>query len=226
MKRAAGFTLIELLLALGVLAALMVVSFYLYREVNFHRAVSMETRNINTVVASISSQAASLGSTTFLTATPGVRSTWSMNLPVCQGGWCNAFGQTTQTSYVSCGSASSNGANVRWNGFAITMKNLDQRTCTAMLTNLGGATPPLVGFQTNGTGPVKYVVLCGPTENGCTAAGFKTVGSPFQTPKPCNGDYKTPVSIEAALAICSDADDERNNFVLTYFPARGTKASP
>lgn len=210
-----GFTLIELLLVLGILAVVMGGAFWLYKEVNFQRAVTNEVRNLHTVVATVTSNAAAFRSTTYLGAGWGAKSTWSMNLPQCDYGWCNEFGGATGIFPTSCWTSSSGRPQVLSNGFAVSYQNLGQRECQALVSRLGSATPSAIYAQAPRAG---WLVLCEPGTAGCSDNGTKLVRMVTQQPSMCDGSFRVSIAPTAAFDVCSG---ESNTFQLHFYPAPG-----
>lgn len=216
MKRAAGFTLIELLLVLGVLALMAAAAFWVYDEVQFRRAVTMEGRNIQSVVASISGQSAQFGSTAYLGVGYAKKTSWNINLPQCLNGWCNDFGSVTKVSPASCW-VSGMGAVRSNNGFELQYSDLSKRACVGLLNALGGATPSAVTVMNPNR---VYVVFCKPGTLNCSDNGTRQVTQLGQLPNACRGDFKVSIEPQAAADICKT---ESNRFNLLYYPAPGKR---
>lgn len=223
MKRSHGFTLIELLLVLGILAAVMGGAFWLFQEVSFQRAVTMEGKNVQTVVASITGASEQFRSTTYLGADYAAKSAWNMNLPNCGSGWCNDFGSVTRVLSLSCWSNKMGPQHVFHNGFEIQYDGLTQRQCQGILGKLGTATPNTIRVW-GSRGP-QYLVPCEPNAPArpgfpaCSPNGSLRVTLLNQTPGICGTDnYVFPMSPTIAFDACSEGS---NRLQLQYFPAPG-----
>lgn len=218
-KRQGGFTLIELLLVLGVMALLLAAGFWLWKEVNFRRAVTMEARNVQTVVATISSNAAAYRSTVYLgNDLSAPKGTWNMNLPACPGGWCNGFGGVTRVSRVSCWHNGMSRPHSRDNGFSVSYEDgtLDKRQCLALLNALGPARPAMVRVVNPGQ-PSQFFEFCEPGSSGCSTNGTRT--SNRFDPAACSSEYQAPLTLSQQQDICSS--ETGNRFQLWYLPALG-----